>query len=147
MVNEASQAKSSNIDKPKSIFKSFSSILFGYDFFNSFKLGPPPTGAQSYASDMARRLRERDFSVFFSEEVAAPGKKLDSVLIKALHRSRILVVIANDGALLESKWVPEEVVTFRKKHPKRPVVPINVDGAMQKNWSHAKVAEWFGYQW
>jgi hypothetical protein len=32
--------------------------IFGYDFFISFKLGPPPLGAQSYASDLARRLRE-----------------------------------------------------------------------------------------
>jgi hypothetical protein len=41
--------------------------IFGYDFFISFKLGHPPIGTQSYASDLARRLRELDFTVFFSE--------------------------------------------------------------------------------
>ena len=46
--------------------------LFGYDIFISFALGPLPRGTQSYASDLARRLRERDFAVFFSEDEAPP---------------------------------------------------------------------------
>lgn len=59
--------------------------LFGYDVFNSFALGAPPRGTHSYASDLARRLRERNFTVFFSEDEAAPGAQLDSTLLKALH--------------------------------------------------------------
>lgn len=47
--------------------------VFGYDVFISFGLGPPPRGTHSYASDLARRLRERDFTVFFSEDEASPG--------------------------------------------------------------------------
>lgn len=58
--------------------------IFGYDFFISFKLGNPPIGAQSYASDLARRLREEDFTVFFSEEEAPPGSELNATLIQAL---------------------------------------------------------------
>jgi hypothetical protein len=54
----------------------------------SFALGPPLRGTLSYASDLARRLRERDFTVFFSEDEAAPGEQLDSTLLKALYRSR-----------------------------------------------------------
>lgn len=95
--------------------------IFGYDFFISFKRGPPPIGAQSYASDLARRLRELDFTVFYSEEEAPPGERLDSTLVKALHHLRILVVVANEGALVQSKWVRKEVEEFRRKHPKRPV--------------------------
>ncbi len=105
--------------------------IFGYDFFISFKLGHPPIGAQSYASDLARRLRELDFTVFYSEEEAPPGAKLDSTLVKALHRSRILVVVANEGALLQSQWVRKEVEEFRRKHPKHPIIPINVDRAIE----------------
>ena len=47
--------------------RNFASRVFGYDLFISFALGPPPRGTLSYASDLARRLRERDFTVFFSE--------------------------------------------------------------------------------
>lgn len=52
---------------------SFASRFFGYDVFISFALGGPPRGSQSYASDLARRLRERDLSVFFSEDEARPA--------------------------------------------------------------------------
>ncbi|MFA5923751.1 MAG: TIR domain-containing protein [Methylococcaceae bacterium] len=116
--------------------------IFGYDFFISFKLGPPPIGAQSYASDLARRLRELDFTVFFSEEEAPPGAKLDSTLVKALHRSRILVVIANEGALVQSQWVRKEVEEFRHKHPRRPVIPINVGGAIAKYGPAVEISRW-----
>ena len=56
------------------MFQEFGSRPFGYDIFISFSLGPPPRGTHSYASDLARRLRERDFTVFFSEEEAPPGE-------------------------------------------------------------------------
>ena len=65
--------------------------LFGYDIFISFALGPLPRGTQSYASDLARRLRERDFTVFFSEDEAPPGEQLDGALRTALYRSKTLV--------------------------------------------------------
>ena len=59
---------------------SFASRLFGYDIFISYALGTPPCGTLSYASDLARRLRERDFTVFFSEDEAPSGNQLDSTL-------------------------------------------------------------------
>jgi len=117
--------------------RNYASRLFGYDVFLSFALGPPPRGTHSYASDLARRLRERDFTVFFSEDEASPGEKLDSTLLTALHRSRILVVIANRSTLEEPRWVRQEVEEFRRRHPDRPIIPISVDGAVQD----AKLAE------
>jgi hypothetical protein len=75
--------------------------LFGYDFFISFTLGPAPRGTQSYASDLARQLRERDYTVFFSEDEAPPGSVLDVTLRRALGRSRILLVVANLHALTD----------------------------------------------
>src|SRR5215470_18510692 len=79
--------------------------VFGYDVFISFALGPPPRGTHSYASDLARRLRERDFTVFFSEDEAPPGAQLDSALRAALYRAKIVVVIANRGTLEAPRWV------------------------------------------
>ena len=90
---------------------SFAARLFGYDLFISFALGHLPRGTQSYASDLARQLRERDFAVFYSEDEAAPGDELTDTLRQALRRARILVVIANKGMLLRPGWVKTEVET------------------------------------
>ena len=111
--------------------------IFGYDFFISFKLGPPPIGAQIYNSDLARRLRELDFTVFYSEEEALPGEKLDPTLIKALFRSRILVVVANEGALVQSQWVRKE-----RKHSQRPIIPINVDRSFERHGPQVEASRW-----
>jgi hypothetical protein len=40
-------------------------------------------------------------------------------------------VIANRGTLEAPRWVRTEVETFRKHHPGRPIIPINIGGAMQ----------------
>jgi hypothetical protein len=74
-------------------------------------------GSRSYASDLARKLRERAFTVFFSEEEAPAGNQLDDTLKQALHRSRILVVIANRGTLADPRWVRAEVEEFRRSRP------------------------------
>ena len=115
--------------------------VFGYDVFISFALGPPPRGTHSYASDLARRLRERDFTVFFSEDETAPGERLDSTLLKALLRSRTLVVIANRGTLKEPRWMRTEVEEFRSRHADRPIIPISVAGALQ-DATLAEQAQW-----
>jgi len=131
--------------RPSAPKRSFASWLLGYDIFLSFALGPPPRGTQSYASDLARRLRERDFSVFFSEDEAPPGEQLDSPLRTALLRSKILVVIANRGTLKEPRWVRTEAEKFRKNHPDRPVIPINVGGALQDPTLAENAQEWLQF--
>lgn len=120
--------------------------LFGYDIFVSFALGPQPRGTHSYASDLARRLRERDFTVFFSEDEASPGERLDSTLRTALLRSRILVVIANRGTLQEPRWVRTEVEEFRRHCSDRPVIPISVDGALQDALLADQTQQWLPFQ-
>jgi hypothetical protein len=125
---------------------SFASRLFGFDIFLSFALGSPPRGTMSYASDLARDLRERDFSVFFSEQEAPPGEELDIVLRTALHRSKTQVVIANRGTLREPRWVRKEVEEFRQYHPNRLVVIINVDRALQDPALAESAQEWLNYQ-
>jgi WD40 repeat protein len=125
--------------------RSNASRLFGYDIFVSFALGPPPRGSRSYASDLARRLRERDFTVFFSEEEAPVGDQLDLTLRRALHRSRILVVIANGGTLADPRWVRTEVEEFRRKHPQRPIIPVNIGGALQDPALAAAAEPWLHF--
>ena len=104
--------------------------LFGYDVFISFALGPAPRGCRAYASDLARRLRERGFTVFFSEDEAPVGAELDGTLKRALRSSRILVVIANRGTLASPRWVRTEVEEYRRARPRGAVVPISVEGAL-----------------
>jgi TIR domain len=116
---------------PRAPKASFASRLFGYDAFISFALGGPPRGSQSYASDLARRLRERDLSVFFSEDEAAPGEPLSDTLRRARLRSKLLVVIVNRGTLAVPNWVRTEVETFRSNCPGRPVIPICLDGSFR----------------
>lgn len=120
----------------------FAALLFGYDVFISFALGVPPRGTLSYASDLARRLRERDFTVFFSEDEAPAGGSLDQTLKTALKRSRILVVIANRGTLAEPRWVRVEVEEFHRLHPGRPVIPINIGAALQDPAFGTKAHSW-----
>ena len=126
--------------------RNFAARVFGYDIFISFALGPAPRGSLSYASDLARRLREQDFTVFFSEDEAPPGEQLDSTLLKALHRARILVVIANRGTLQEPRWIRKEVEEFRRRHPGRPVIPISVDGALLDTALTGAAQEWLAFQ-
>ena len=143
---QGAPASTGDTARPTTPKRSFASLLFGYDIFLSFALGPPPRGTHSYASDLARRLRERDFSVFFSEEEASPGEQLDSTLRTALLRSKTLVVIANRGTLQEPRWVRKEVEEFRENHPDRPVITINVDGALQDPTLAESAQEWLDYQ-
>ena len=126
--------------------RAFASRLFGYDLFISFALGPPPRGTHSYASDLARQMRERDFTVFFSEDEAPPGEQLDSTLRHALLRSKALVVIANRGTLEDPRWVRTEVEEFRSRRPNRSVIPISVDGALQDPTLSTTSQTWLGFQ-
>lgn len=126
--------------------RSLAAFLTGYDIFISFALGPPPRGTLSYASDLARRLRENDIAVFFSEEEGLAGQPLTASLRKGLHRSKILVVIANRATLADPRWVRRETEEFLSRHPDRPVIAINVDGALQDPELAPSTAEWLDHQ-
>ncbi|MDP2840885.1 MAG: TIR domain-containing protein [Candidatus Methanoperedens sp.] len=146
LANPLNTATSKGAVRSTTPKRSFASRWFGYDIFLSFALGPPPRGTHSYASDLARRLRERDFTVFFSEDEAPPGEQLDSTLRSALLDSKTLVVIANRDTLQDPRWVRTEVEEFRKHHPDRPVIPINIGGALQDPALATTAQEWLGYE-
>ena len=40
-------------------------------------------------------------------------------------------MIANRGTLEAPRWVRTEVEAFRKHHPRRPIIPISIGGALQ----------------
>lgn len=120
--------------------------MLGYDFFISFTLGPYPRGTQSYASDLARKLREKNFTVFYSEEEAPPGANLSNVLLKALRKSKVLLVIVNEGALLKSTWVRKEVEYFHSQNPKRLIVPINIGNTLEKCGDIVEADNWLNYK-
>lgn len=119
---------------------------FGYDIFISFALGPQPRGTRGYASDMARKLREQGFTVFFSEDEAPVGNELNHTLRRALERSRLLLVIANKETLDDPRWVRTEVEEFTRRHPRRPVVTININHALPKDDTKNTVSEWLPFR-
>lgn len=123
-------------------WRSNATRVFGYDVFISFALGAPPRGTQAYGSDLARRLRERNFTVFYSEDVALPGTPLAKTIAKALARSRSMVVIANDGTLLDPRWVRTEAQQYKSLRPKGKLIPINVDNALQRVGSDDATIAW-----
>ena len=130
---------------PKAPKRSNATRWFGYDIFISFALGPPPRGTHSYASDLARRLRELDFTVFFSEDEMPPGEELDSNLRTALHKSKALVVIVNRGTLENPRWIRKEVEQYQEYCRGRPIIPINAGGALQDPLFAADAQEWLGF--
>lgn len=132
--------------KRSSLPHSNAARLFGYDLFISFALGPPPRGTRSYASDLARRARERDFTVFFSEDEASPGEQLDKTLVAALRHSRTLVVIVNRETMENPRWVRKEVEEFTKFHPSRPIIPISIGGAIQDPTIDDQTRIWLRHQ-
>ncbi len=145
-ADAAAGAGTARSESPRRPRRDAAARLFGYDVFISFALGPPPRGSQSYASDLARQLRERDFTVFYSEDEAAPGEQLDSTLRRALLGSRALVVVANRGTLGAPRWVRQEVEIFRAERPDRPIVPISIDGALLDPDLAPSTARWMPFQ-
>lgn len=124
------------------IADTLASRLFGFDVFVSFALGPAPRGTHSYASSLVRQLREHGLTVFFSEDVAAPGSTLEHTIHNALKRSRTLLVVCNEGTLLEPRWVRTEVQYFREHNPKRPVVPLSINSAVPNAFDRSLEIGW-----
>lgn len=119
---------------------------FGYDIFISFALGPPPRGCRAYASDLARRLRELGFTVFFSEDEAPVGSVLDETLKRALAKSRVLIVVANRGTLLDPRWVRAEVEEYRARRSSGVIASIDVGKALQDPQLASEAGKWLQHE-
>ncbi len=146
MTLKASIQGAFNINTAPSRAKISWGLIFGYDIFISFALGNPPRGTRNYASDLARRLRENGFVIFFSDDEAPAGYELDPTIRKALRRSRSLVVIANHGTLEEPGYVRTEVQEYKRARPNGVIIVINVDNALQNPNLKESTRTWLPFE-
>ncbi|HYC90419.1 MAG TPA: toll/interleukin-1 receptor domain-containing protein, partial [Thermoanaerobaculia bacterium] len=96
--------------------------LFGYDFFISYA---HDDGAD-YPRELAKRLRERQFTVFLDEEVYVGGTDLPSATRRRVRMSNKLVVVGRPH-VLTSTWVLKEV--DESLAAEREPIVIDVDGS------------------
>jgi hypothetical protein len=95
-------------------------LLFGYDFFLSYRRAD----AAAFAQSLAEALQARGFVCFLDREETVGGTVLTPAIERALKRSRALVAILTAG-VLDSDWVKREIERFLRKGNR--LIPINVD--------------------
>jgi WD40 repeat protein len=105
-------------------------FLFGDDIFISYSRRD---GAK-YAAALANELSKpgNDYSCFLDQWGATAANELSKPVLRAIKRSSVLVLIGTAGAA-GSQLVQQEVTLFSSKkwlRSLRPVLPINVDGAL-----------------
>jgi len=98
--------------------RQWSHALFGYDVFISYTR----RDAREYANALALTLYSKhDLVVFLDDQEFDVGERLP-VLLRAVRRSRMIVVLASPLVAL-SQYVPQEVAAAQEKG--RRVVPID----------------------
>lgn len=93
-----------------------------------------------YAAALANELSKsgNDYSCFLDQWGASADNELSPPVLRALRYSYMLVLVGTAGAA-ESTLVRQEVQMFSHRRwfqPRRPVIPINIDGALANlRWS------------
>lgn len=100
-------------------------VIFGDDIFISYSRADGIT----YAEGLASELAARGFSCRVDLLESQPGDELPESLKRTLRDSRMLVVIASDGAS-RSPHVALEIEEFSRTQ--RMVIPIDVGGALDR---------------
>jgi WD40 repeat protein len=99
------------------------SYLFGDDVFISYSR----RDGIRYAEQLAHRLSDAGYSVRMDLWETEPGKQTPEKVMRALRRSRTLVVVATPGAL-QSPNVSEELAFYKKTHlDKMNIIPMHFD--------------------
>ncbi len=109
------------------------SWLFGYDVFISYKRSE----ALGYALALERELETLDVACFRDLAELPAGSKFEARILKALKKSRILVIIGTPLVLdkKEGLWVRKEVSDYKVNRPHSPIVLVNVSSAItSKQW-------------
>ena len=98
-------------------------IIFGDDIFISYSR----SDGAAYAVALAARLKKY---VCFIDQLGTPaGEQVPIRVLKKVKHASVLVVVATKGAAA-SAAVHEEIKTFSATG--RPIIPINVDGAIRQ---------------
>ena len=96
--------------------------LFLYDVFISYAR----RDGRRYARALHRHLESNGIVCFLDRNDVLAGDLLTPTLARALKKSRLLIVVATDGAS-RSSHVQLEVQTYLQK--RRPVVPVDFSGS------------------
>lgn len=99
-------------------------VFFGYDIFISYSR----RDCLEYALALVAKLESLEghhYTCFIDQEELPPGISLNTNIVKAIRKSRVLVVLLTAKSI-RSQYVSFEIAEFAKNN--RPIIPINVDG-------------------
>ncbi len=96
-------------------------FLTGDDIFISYSRHD----GNAYATQLANKLVDLKFSVYFDQWTTPPGSNLPVSLLRKLKRSSLLIVVGTKHAA-ESHHVRQEIAEFNLTS--RPIVPIIFEG-------------------
>ena len=118
------------------------SAILGYDIFISYRR----TDGSAYAEKLWRDLKSAGLTPFLDRDETPGGAHLTPTLVRALRKSRMLVVLLTPD-VLDSEWVQQEVETFAR-FKGRAIVPINIDNYIGRhNLEGTRLAQLKEYSW
>ena len=118
------------------------SALLGFDIFISYRR----SDGSAYAEKLWRDLKAAGITPFLDRDETPGGAQLTPSLVRALRRSRMLVVLLTPD-VLDSEWVQQEVETF-SKFKGRAIAPINIDNYIARHkLDGTRLARLKDYSW
>jgi hypothetical protein len=104
-------------------------VIFGYDIFISYSR----KDSMNYAYAVAQHFIEKNYECYLDQlSSTTPGKQLPSNIKKAIKSSTAFVLIGSENAGL-SEAIKSEILFFLDGNKNKPLVPINVNGAINNN--------------
>ena len=104
-----------------------------YDIFISFK-SKDENGNSTIDCNEARKiyykLKEQNYTVFFSEETLESGKEYEPQIYAALKTAKVMILIGSKEEYFEATWVKNEWKRFKRmieKGEKKIIIPICID--------------------
>ncbi len=98
----------------------------------NFRIDKDLAGKETALGPIPKSLRP----VFRDRDEFTGGQELGEATVAALDTSAALIVLCSPASA-KSRYVNEEVRLFKSRHPKRPIVPVLVDGEPPENFPQA----------